>query len=888
MISRDLSRLKNKEITALERRGLKVCRQISAEGTVLLENNGALPLSPRPVALFGFGARQTIVTGIGSGDVTPRHVVNIDKGLEDAGFSVTTKPWLSTFGERYRTYWNNLRRELEEESRRTGIDNLHLLYNRPHDLLPCQDISEADISESATDTAIYVLSRKEGEGCDAQYKRGQYLPAEWELAHLRKLRSAYRTLILLLNIGSVIDTKEILGIRPDAVVLIYQGGAEIGNAVADVLTGTVPPSGKLTTTWAKDYWDYPNSKTFGNNDGDVVSELYAEGIYVGYRYFDSFNVTPQYAFGHGLTYSTFRLEASAPRLDKSRCCLDVVVTNTGASAGKEVIQVYLSAPSGKLDKPFQQLCTWGKTGMLQTEQSEKVTLCFALEEQASFDEARAAYLLEAGDYIIRVGSSSRRTHVAGIIRLTGDCVTFEVRNLYERPIAYDVTSSASARPWSYDGEKAEIASAPVCQLDPEMVPVRARAEYSNDPPNYFGGVIDPAIVNTGDGEIVVLDVPDAITLDKVNAGECSLEQLVAAMDEDELLHVVTGQEFVHPKYLMNSVSTHVPGACGETTNYFIQNNSPKNIPFTVTADGPAGLRLIKRFQTDEDGNIVFLDPVLGYENGLLAHANYVDGYDDYYQYVTALPISTQLACTWNDDLLTTIGGIVGEEMVRYDIDLWLAPGLNIHRNPLGGRNFEYFSEDPVLSGMLAAAIVRGTQAIPGRGCTIKHMAANNQEAARTSHNAIVAERTMREIYLRGFDLAIRYSNPWSVMTSLNRVNGLHGANNKDISTRTVKDEWGYDGVIMTDWNTTTPERGASTIACINAGTDLIMPGSTADVEHMRAALHNFSGQGDMLTLGAVQKSALQVLKYILKTSRVQQRPNGFGSNQVEIDDGGRP
>lgn len=868
MKKRDLTPLKNNKTTPLEIKGAMLCRKACAEGSVLLKNNDVLPISPRPVALFGFGARHTMVRGIGSGDIAMRYLISVEQGLENAGFNITTKKWLDHFDKIYAEHRLKLGEELREESKKTGIDCLHLLYARPHVLISSQDITDGDIAAANTDTAIYVLTRKEGEGIDRRYAAGEYLLSEHELNQLKKLKASFKKFILLLNIGAVIDTKEILEIGPDAVILMFQGSGEIGNAVADMLTGNIAPSGKLTSTWAKDYWDYPNSDTFGENDGDIVNELYHEGIYVGYRYFDSFNIEPQYAFGYGKTYTTFSIKSAGLTITGSICNVNVNVTNTGSTAGKEVVQVYLSAPQGTLDKPYQQLCAFAKTAMLRPGDTDHLTISFRMEEQASFDMQRGVYLLEAGNYIVRIGNSSRSTKVCGIVRLAGERITRKVDNLFKRPIMFDDLTSSETKNISYSGEQKEIEDAPVYPMDVDAIPAYGETAYSSTPVNYFAGQIDPGAVNTGEGKNVFLEVSGDISLAKVKCGEYTVEQLVASMNEEGLCHLVVGQEYIHEKYKMNSVSTHVMGACGETTNYFLNRESLGEIPYTIVADGPAGLRLINRFQTDPEGNIVFIDPVLSYEDGEFGEDGYIDGYENYYQYVTGLPIATQLASTWNIPLLNQLGNVVGSEMERYDIDVLLAPSLNIHRNPLCGRNFENFSEDPYVSAMAAIAIVKGIQVHPGRGATLKHMAASNQEAGRTSHNSLVSERTMREIYLKGFELAIKYSNPYAIMTSLNCVNGPHGANSKDIATYVVRDEWQYKGLIMTDWNTTTPARGASTVGCINSGNDLIMPGSEDDITRLKAALHNKTDKGDVVTLGALQKCAINVLKYILRTTRL--------------------
>ena len=333
----DITCLRSSEIGELERTGTALAFQASVEGSVLLENNGILPLHTQPIALYGYGARMTMVRGIGSGDIAYRYVINIEEGLENAGFTITSKKWLDEFDR---------------------------LYTRPHTLPSSQPITDEDIADSKTDTAVYVLSRKEGEGRDNSYIKKEYIPSDEELDQLKKLRAGYKNLILLLNVGSPIETREILEISPDAVLLIFQGGAEIGNAVAQMLCGKQSPSGKLTSTWAKDYWDYPNSKEFGENDGDVENELYREGLYMGYRYFDTFDVTPLYPFGYGKSYTTFSIESQGVMLEGSSVDVTVKISNVGTFPGKEVAQLYLSAPGKELHQPYQALCAFAKTRLL--------------------------------------------------------------------------------------------------------------------------------------------------------------------------------------------------------------------------------------------------------------------------------------------------------------------------------------------------------------------------------------------------------------------------------------------------------------------------------------------------------------------------------------------
>lgn len=864
MKRRDITPLKTLQMDELEKEGVRLAYEASVEGSVLLENNGVLPIEPCKIALYGLGARNTMIRGIGSGDITYRYVVNIEQGLENSEFIITSKCWLDRFDKKYTSYRKELFDDIRKETEETGIDNLHVFYNRPHILPVHEEIREQDIEADEADTAIYVLSRKEGEGCDKRYIEGEYLLDRTEKKQLRQLRENYGKFILLLNIGSPIDMNEILEIGPDAILLIYQGGAEIGNAVAAILTGAENPSGKLTSTWALNYWDYPNSAEFGINDNDVSRELYREGIYIGYRYFDSFNIRALYPFGYGKSYTQFSVEYLSTVCRKNQIRVRAGVKNTGFCPGKEVIQLYVSLPGIRIDQPVKQICAFTKTRMLAPGEYEQVELEFCMEDMASFDEKESAYVLEEGDYILQIGNSSVTASTCSIVRLSHTAVIRRVKHLFKREEEFDVLTSHRIR----NENITENRNFDICDIEATAIPVTEEINYSDNRANYFSGQIDSSKVNHGKGKDIYLQIPEKISLPMVKEGKYSVEQIVASMDEDELAHLVTGQEFVDPRYLIHSVSTHVPGAAGETTNYFEEVHPWRKIPYTVLSDGPAGLRLIPHIQADKDGTFIFLDPLLAYEDGeFVEDKGYSSEYEDYYQYTTGLPNATQLACTWNKELLYKIGALIGREMEKYNIDLWLAPGMNLHRNPLCGRCFEYFSEDPYVSAAVAIALVNGLQSNPGKGATIKHMAACNQEAARTSHNSIVDERTMRDLYLKGFELVVKYADPFAVMTALNCINGCHGTNSRDIATYVLRDEWKFNGLIMTDWNTTTPERGANTAECINSGNDLIMPGSKTDIIKLKAALYNKTKQGDTITLGDLQYCAMNVIKYILRTGK---------------------
>ena len=883
IVKRNLDLLRSKDIGELEKKGYELAYEASTEGMVLLENNHVLPLVPGKVALFGYGARHTMVRGIGSGDITLRYETSVEQGLIHAGFTITTSSWLDQFDNLYQDYRTRLRRELNEESAKTGIDELHLYYARDH-ILPIDAVVTADdLPEERGEnaTAIYVLTRKEGEGIDNRYAKGEYLPKDSELEALKLLRAHFGKLILLLNIGSSIDMQEILKIGPDAVLLMYQGSAEIGNAAASVLTGAVNPSGKLPDSWALDYFDLPNSAEFGINDGNIEDELYKEGLYIGYRYFDSFQKKPLYPFGYGLSYTTFSYQLTSLTANGSEVQAGVLVTNTGSCAGKAVCQLYVSLPARRLDQPLKQLAGYEKTSLLAPGSSETLTISFHMEDLASFSTEKSAYLLEDGIYLIWIGDcsstqavsgsvqSQQGSFVAGYVTLENETVLRETRHLFTSSQPLTTMSSSAMKP----ATDSDLSQCLHITIPPEDLPSLSKISYTDQPE---------------DLRLRHPDAPKGLTLDDVKNGHCTLEELVSTFSDEELIHMVVGEFYRHPRYKMSSVSTHVTGACGETTNYFLPERAAKDgrpdrkIPLTIMADGPAGLRLVPHFQADQDGRVQMIDPVVNYENGDFSpdpgYAGPGEGYEDYYQYVTGLPIGVQLASTWNKQLLYALGDQVGSEMDRYGVDTLLAPGINLHRNPLCGRNFEYYAEDPVLSALTAIAFIQGVEHHPGKQTCIKHFAASNQESGRYSYNTVIDERTMRDLYLKAFELVIKYANPGTLMTALNCVNGQHATNHVELATYVLRDEWGYDGLVMTDWNTASLQRGASTIGCVNAGNDLIMPGSDLDYNRLRQALGTLvPGAEDLnvptsrgydncgkLTRAALMRNAVRVLRYILR------------------------
>ena len=841
-------------------------RAIAPQGMVLLENNGALPLTGKPgkIALYGNGARRTIKGGTGSGDVNSREVVNIEQGLEDAGFEIVTKDWIdrdcAKFDAATAAYYEHLKQAFREKGRKAFMEMFDHPFIAPA-ILPVED---QDLRTGETDTALFVIARNSGEGKDRNVLPGEYELFDEEVESLRKVAAAYPTTVVILNVGSVIDMKVLLSIEGvDAILNMSQAGNYGGYALADVITGKQAPSGHLTTTWALNYSDYPSADTFSHCNGNTDDEYYTESIYVGYRYFDTFNVTPRYPFGYGLTYTDWKLECTGCTADEKEICVRVRVTNTGSRSGRQTVQVYYSAPDGVLEKPYQELAGYAKTRELAPGESEELTVCYATADMASYSPEKAAWILEPGTYYIRAGVHSRDTKIVLAVSLDAEAVTEQVKNLLPLDCDMKLLSAKGVKPWSYDGEDAEKAAVPVIALSAAKVPVR-QAEYAGPVPEI------PKTEKTG-----------IITLEDVRTGKATLDELVSQLTPQEMaaLCVGTSRGNFGTGPEIGAASAASPGAAGDTTSLLLEDRGVRNL---ILPDGPAGLRLTPHFKVDKDGKIYTLDPPFpGMELITAGQPKPVipDDAVDYYQYTTAIPIATLLAQTWDDRAVEEAGDIVGGEMEEFGSDLWLAPGMNIHRNPLCGRNFEYYSEDPLIAGRCAAADTRGVQKHRSAGTTIKHFAFNNQEDNRSHVNSHVDERAIREIYLKGFEICVRSAHPFSIMTSYNLINGEHTANSYDLITAFARDEWGFDGIVMTDWGTTRPDFGedgtpnhkyGSSYAsgCVKAGNDLTMPGSDDDIHDILNALGKKPGEVPYpLTLGELQAAAKRMLSLILRMER---------------------
>ncbi|MBR6704375.1 MAG: glycoside hydrolase family 3 C-terminal domain-containing protein [Lachnospiraceae bacterium] len=788
-----------------EREHNEILRRRGAECAVLLKSDGSFPLdAPCELALYGSGARRTVKGGTGSGEVNSRFYVTAEDGLEAAGFTLSTKTWMDRYDEIRAEARKRFIKELKRAALKRGtlavIDCMGAVMPEPEYDLPL---------DGTGDTAVYVLSRISGEGSDRQPVAGYILLTGTEIRQILRLEKQYARFLLVLNVGGPVDLTPVMSVKN--VLLLSQLGGETGNILADILLGKSTPSGKLTTTWTA-WEEYPAVGDFG----DRYDTRYREGIYVGYRYFDSVGREPLFPFGYGLSYTSFEVTAGTVTEEAGRICVGVSVKNTGSRSGKEVVQLYVSQPEGRLDKPYQVLAAFAKTEELGPGEEQQLTLSFDLRDLASYDAERAAWILEAGEYILRLGTSSRDTKAAARVRLHGEAIIRQGKNCLGKPDFAD---------WKPERQPAET---------PEGVPVLPvyAAVFQIENVDYaLPEETDPLAASLSDEELCLL-----------NIGAFGRKGAVSAVGE---------------------ASSSVAGAAGETVRF-----AEKEIPGLIMADGPAGLRLSRQYTRDENGahavgetmpeSVIELMPApSAFFIRYFMSGGKVKG-EIFEQYCSAIPIGTALAQSWNLAFAEQCGDLVGDEMERFGVHLWLAPALNIHRNIRCGRNFEYFSEDPLISGRFAAAVTNGVQKHPGCGTTVKHFAANNQETNRYGNNSLVSERAMREIYLKGFEIAVKESQPHALMTSYNLLNGVHTSERRDLTEDVLRAEFGFQGIVMTDWIIGALNFGKKKYAVPNAakiaaaGGDLVMPGGKGDLKAMLKGLKDGSLSRRQLEINAAR------------------------------------
>ena len=776
-----------------EQKHIDMLRPLHPECTVLMRSSGCFPLSgPCDIALYGKGARYTVKGGTGSGDVNSRYFVTIEDGLKNAGFNITSDAWLDAYdeilGKVKQDFLEDMRNNTKLSERVALFINIEASMPEPVYDLPM---------DAEGDAAVYVLMRQPGEGGDRDPGKGDFQLTDCEIRDILYLQQNYKKFMLVLNAGGAVDLSPLQSV--ENILLLSQLGVDTGNALADILLGRANPSGKLASTWMS-YEEIPDLISFGKRDDTE----YREGIYVGYRYFGTAGKKPLFSFGHGLSFTSFAVGDTEVIDDGTRITVSADIMNTGSFAGKEVFQVYVSKPEGRLDQPYQELAAFKKTKELAPGETERVTASFDLRDISSFDEKNASYILEAGDYIVRTGNSSENTVPAAVLHLGQEITVRKVRNLEGGP--------------GFEDWKPEIRRH-------EKLP---------------------------DGIPVINISADCAVTETVKYGQKPAEEkTVSQMSLEELAMLSVGNfgKLGTLAFMIGAASLHVSGAAGESCGRI------EGIEPLIMADGPAGLRLFRQFFRDKKGV-----HRVGYDSIMAMMSEYMPriivwlvsvvspkpkkGQKIEDQYATAIPVGSAIAHSFNPDVAETCGDIVGEEMTRFGVHLWLAPALNIHRSILCGRNFEYYSEDPLLSGVMASAVTKGVQKHKGCGVTLKHFCANNQEYNRFRSNSCVSERALREIYLRGFERCIKESFPAAVMNSYNLLNGIHTSEREDLNTGVLRDEFGFDGLIMTDWTVMMKRMSDKDSVhrlllpdmSAKAGSNVIMPGSKKDYKAVLKAL----------------------------------------------------
>lgn len=780
---------------------LDTAAKMVSEGIVMLKNNNnALPLdTDKEVAVFGRIQFHYYKSGTGSGGmVNVTKVVNILDGLIDNGVKVNEK-LLDTY------------RKWDKEN---PFDLGEGWGGEPWSQKE-MPLDEGLVKETAKscETAIVIIGRTAGEEQDNRLEAGSYLLSDDEIAMLTVVRENFKKVVLLLNVGNIIDMTDINRIAPDAVLYVWQGGMTGGKGTADVLTGKVSPSGKLPDTIAYKASDYPSDANFGREKN---RDIYAEDIYVGYRYFETFaKEKVLYPFGFGLSYTEFEIKTEKAEITEGAVKLSASVKNIGSYKGKEVIEVYCEAPQGRLGKAARVLCGFEKTRELVPQEEQVVEIAVDIAKLASYDDSgvtgnKSCYVLEAGEYKFYVGSDVRSAEYACSFEQGEDLVTERL-------------TQALAPVESFERIK------PVCEggafsIGREAVPVSEVDESARRLEK-----LPKEIAYTGDKGIKLWDVKN---------GKNTMDEFIAQLSDYDLSCIIRGEGMGSPRVTAGTASAF--GGVSENLNGF-------GIPAGCCSDGPSGMRL-------DCGTKAF-----------------------------SLPNGTMIASSFNKELTSELFAFMGLEMAANKVDCLLGPGMNIHRHPLNGRNFEYFSEDPFLTGKMAAAELKGMAGAGVTG-TIKHFCANNRETNRHFIDSVVSERALREIYLKGFEIAVKEGGASSVMTTYGRVNGLWTAGNFDLNTVILREEWGFKGFTMTDWWANINVRGkepdkTDLAAMARAQNDVYMvcPDGEKNDDNTLAALENGG-----IERCELQRNAANICGFLLHTNALK-RAEGIGDTVKVIN-----
>jgi beta-glucosidase len=818
-----------------EKKHLRQLRKEAAGCALFLKRNEDFPLEgPCEIGLYGNGGRHTQKGGTGSGDVNSRFYVTAEKGLEWAGFTITTKDWLDRYDQVKKDRHERFIREIRSGARKSGMMAVQYSMGK----VECE--GDYDIPTGHGETAVYVLSRVCGEGSDRQWKRGDILLTKTEISDIIQLAADYKKFILVLNVGGPVDLSPIAD-AVDNILLLSQLGAVTGVVLADILLGKADPSGKLAASWVSEQKCEAIGE-FGNRD----NTRYNEGVYVGYRYYETQKVQTLFPFGFGKSYTDFDLIPGNAVLSGSSLTVNVRVKNTGSYAGREVVEVYASLPDDRIDQPARVLAGFQKTHTIEPGQEEEVSVKVNLKDITTFDAEAACYLIPAGNTIISIGQDSCHVNPVCILHTNEDVPVKKVRNALGKTDFVDFFPKIT---------KSELKGAEE-QVDSDGNSADAVEEQT--------GALQVPIIEFSDADIPCQVVDYDLTED--------IDPRASSMTDEELAKASVGA-FKEGGVLsvIGQAGQKVPGSAGETFE-----DKERDIRALVMADGPAGLRIDRDYGIDKDGAYSYGNPLLfsmlefapnpvrllPLIQRKQAEKRTRNGGELKHQYATAIPIGTAIAQSWDTDFAKACGDLVGTEMEIYDVDIWLAPALNIQRDIRCGRNFEYYSEDPLISGCMAAAVTKGVQKHEGRYTTIKHFAANDQETNRMANNSCVSERALREIYLRGFEIAVRESQPGFVMNSYNLINGTHTSERRDLMTDILRAEFGFKGCVMTDWVVPGMTEKNShwgypdPVNVIAAGTSLFMPGSQGDYEAILSGLKN-----GRLTRQQAEMNVSRLLKY---------------------------
>ena len=778
---------------------ITLSKDAAKEGMVLLKNEQhVLPLQTgAKVALFGKATFDYVKGGGGSGDVTVAYTRNLYEGIKALKGKISVYEELADF----------YRENVKEQYKAGRVPGMTIEPQVPQELL--------QKAKAYTDTAVISICRFSGEGWDRKsivetenkniwaseeemarrsaeiFEDGDFYLTHAEQEMVNTVKQNFARVIVVMNVGGMVDTS---WFHDDAqiqsVLMAWQGGMEGGLATAELLAGEGNPSGKLSDTFARELNDYPSTYNFHESEKYVE---YTDDIYVGYRYFETIPGAKEkvnYPFGFGLSYTQFTLGESQISIEGDQIRCMVSVTNTGAMAGKEVVQAYYGAPQGRLGKAARVLCAFAKTRLLQPGETQLMTLCWKIADMASYDDCgkvcKSAYVLEQGEYRFYIGTSVRdAVENATVYTAAKDIVT---QQLTSRLAPTSLTKRMLA-----DGTYEELETTEPVDTDANELEKMTTEEMEAFAPKTEGRARWRL---WGD------KTPDKQHHFLIEAaeGKITLEEFMAQLSDEQLAELLGGQ----------------PNT-GVANTFGFGNLPDYGVPNIMTADGPAGLRISP-------------------ECGVCT---------------TAWPCSTLIACTWNPEVAQKVGAAGGAEVKENNIAVWLTPAVNIHRSPLCGRNFEYYSEDPYLAGKMASAMVKGIQS-NHVGATVKHFALNNKETNRKNSDSRASERAIREIYLKAFEIIVKEANPWAIMSSYNIVNGRRTSENHELLTDVLRGEWGFEGAVTTDWWT-----NGEHYKEVAAGNDIKM--ATGFPERLMEALHK-----GIITRAELETCAKRVLNLILK------------------------